>query len=222
MTVIADRKSASHGEAGYPRRAYEFYPTEPWVTEALCRDVEFETDQLVWEPACGDGRMAKVLHKWSAAVVASDIVDHGYGDRGHDFLDPATLTWLRSVRNTPIGAIVTNPPFGSLAVRFIQRALQLTRETRGKVAMLQRHDFDAAATRRPLFEAPFAAKLILHKRPLWIDDVPDDATVKAGGKPASPRFPFAWYLWDWRHSGPPVIRFLPDPDATPKAVGRLL
>ena len=58
-------------------------------------------------------------------------------------------------------AIITNPPFGTLARRFIQRALALTREANGKVAILQRHEFDAPRVNWPLFEWPFAAKLVL-------------------------------------------------------------
>lgn len=208
------RKSASHGEAGYERRAFDFYPTEPWVTEALCKAVEFDNRGILWEPACGDGRMAKVLDKWHPAVVASDIADHGYGETGRDFLDPETAAWLRGRRAGPIAAIVTNPPF-DLAREFIARAVELTRPAEGKVAIVQRHEFDAPKTNRPLFERAFAAKLILHKRPRWIDQI-------SAGNQTGARFPFAWYLWDWRHQGEPVLRWLPDPDAAPKAVGRLL
>lgn len=97
-----------------------------------------------------------------------------------------------------IAAIVTNPPF-DLAVAFIRRALDVVRGCRGKVAMLQRHEFDAPRKNHPLFKPPFAAKLVLPRRPRWSEE-----------DRASPRFPYAWYLWDWRHDGPPTLRFLPD------------
>lgn len=205
------RKSASHGEAGYERAARDFYPTEPWVTRALCQAVEFDNRGLLWEPACGDGRMSKVLEKWHAAVVSSDIGDYGYGETGRDFLDPSTSAWLQNLRAGPIAAIVTNPPF-NLAVQFILRGLELTHPSQGKVAILQRHEFDAPVSNHPLFQAPnpFAAKLVLPRRPRWSDS-----------DKASPRFPYAWYLWDWQHRGEPVLRFLPDPDK-PAAAGRLL
>ncbi len=35
-----ERKSASHGEAGYKRADRDWYPTEPWVTRALIGAVE--------------------------------------------------------------------------------------------------------------------------------------------------------------------------------------
>jgi hypothetical protein len=200
-----ERKSASHGEAGYERAANDFYPTEPWVTRALCQAVEFDNRGILWEPACGDGRMAKELDRWHAAVVASDIADYGFGETGRDFLDPATVKWLADLRAGAIAAIVTNPPFDQ-AVAFITRALELTRPSEGRVAILQRHEFDAPAKNHPLFAPPFAAKLILHKRPRWSDE-----------DKASPRFPYSWYIWDWRHQGPPVLRYLPDPDKPAKA-----
>jgi len=206
-----ERKSASHGEAGYERRPLDAYFTEPWVTRALIAAVDFRLpgypEAVIWEPACGDGRMAKPLLAAGYRVHASDIADWGYGKPGVDFLHGPFLSG--------IGAVVTNPPFDQ-AVAFIERALEATQVLCGKVAILQRHEFDAPAKNHPLFnghpdEGPFAAKLILHKRPRWSDE-----------DKASPRFPYAWYIFDWRHQGPPILRYLPDPDKPAKATGVLL
>jgi hypothetical protein len=213
---IAPRKSASHGEAGYARNARDFYPTEPWVTRALLNAVELtltpgmsRTQTMVWEPACGDGRMAEVLKAAGYEVASSDIADYGYALPLLDFLDPIAFERLFGDQELYVAAIVTNPPF-DLAVQFIQRALKIVEPVRGKVAILQRHEFDAPKSNHPLFEPPFAAKLVLHKRPRWSDE-----------NKASPRFPYAWYLWDFRHQGPPILRYLPDPDK-PQTEGRLL
>lgn len=218
----APRKSASHGEAGYERKERDFYPTEPWVTRALCRAVDFRShavfglsrsEFLVWEPACGDGRMARELEAAGYDVVASDIADYGYSTPCLDFLDAAALAAItRGGKLRPVAGIVTNPPF-NLAVQFILRGLELTHASQGKVAILQRHEFDAPVSNHPLFQPPnpFAAKLVLPRRPRWSDE-----------DKASPRFPYAWYLWDWRWQGEPVLRYLADPDKAPKAVGRLL
>lgn len=219
---LVDRRSASHGEAGYARRPHDAYFTEPWVTRALLAAVEFapgisalggrrRCDATIWEPACGDGRMALQLIGAGYRVVASDIHDWGYGRTGVDFLAPGSDV-LAGAAAPPISAIVTNPPFDQ-AVLFAGRALQLTLPGRGKVALLQRHEWDAARERHALFDTrPFAAKLVLHKRPRW-SDAPDGA---------SPRFPYAWYLWDWAHQGPPALRYLPDPDTIPAALGSLV
>jgi hypothetical protein len=69
------------------------------------------------------------------------------------------------------------------------------------VAMLQRHEFDAPISNHPLFKPPFVAKLVLPRRPRWID----------GAQAASPRFPYAWYVWDWQqYVFEPVLKYLPD------------
>lgn len=196
VTEKKDRKSASHGEAGYPREAFDFYPTERWVTRALCRAVSFGTGPgigrtWVWEPACGDGRMVDELRGAGYWVDGSDLADHGFGETGVDF--------LTTKPEREYAAIVTNPPFGALARKFIVRALDITRPQQGKVAMLQRHDFDAPKTNWPLFENPYAMKLVLPRRPRWSDE-----------DKASPRFPYAWYIWDWKWEGPPITRWLAD------------
>lgn len=232
-----DRKSASHGESGHARSANDAYFTEPWVTRSLLAAVDFSAYRtsrrlsVIWEPSCGAGHMAREIE---ATVVSSDIADWGYGYSGVDFLDNDALARLLGGPARAVDAIVTNPPFDQ-AVKFALRALALTKPSRGKVALLQRHEWDAAAERRELFEQrPFAAKWILPRRPHWIippADVPPspEAAARAAipvnpktGKPDSPRFPYAWYLWDWAHSGPPVLRYLSDPDKAQPAVGALL
>jgi len=210
-----ERKSESHGEAGYARRPHDAYFTEPWVTRALLAAVDLgapgvaRAHTVVWEPACGDGRMARPIEEAGYQVCASDIGDWGYGARHVDFLDPASATASDALACI---AIVTNPPFDQ-AVLFIGRALQLMQPVGGKVALLQRHEFDAPVSHHALFAPPFAAKLVLPRRPTWSDEP----------ETASPRFPYAWYLWDWRYRGPPVLRWLPDPDMPEEdAGGRLL
>lgn len=204
------RRSASHGEAGYARRPRDAYFTEPWVTRALLAVVSFRVPRSdggfteeVWEPAVGDGRIAAELVRAGYQVRASDIHDYGWpGTALEDFI----RTPLK--RMIPAPAIVTNPPF-THPVGFVLRALELTRDLGGMVAMLQRHDFDACATNRPLFLAPnpFLRKLVLPRRPWWTD---------TRDPKHSPRFPYAWYLWDWRAAGPLATLWLDDPDHPPQ------
>lgn len=117
--------------AGIPRHVprrlpNEFYPTPPEATRALLSVENFDGD--IWEPACGDGRIAKVLSDHGHAVVSTDLHEYGFGEAGVDFLRE---------REARARHIVTNPPYGfGLADHFIRRALMLTQWTGGKVAML--------------------------------------------------------------------------------------
>src|ERR1700759_147425 len=44
----------------------------------------------VWEPACGDGGIARPLERGGFRVVGTDLVDRGYGFGGVDFLQVAS------------------------------------------------------------------------------------------------------------------------------------
>jgi len=132
----------------------------------------------VWEPARGGGKMIAALHKRFASVFGSDIVT------GMNFLE-------HSIRG--YDAIITNPPYEQ-AEQFITHAIDLA----GFVAMLLRTDFDHAKTRQHLFgqNGMFAKKLILTRRILWFAD-----------SRGSPSFNHAWFIWDDRHSGSPVLAY---------------
>ncbi len=121
------------------RRKDDFYPT-PWeATVALLKVVKFP--KRIWEPACGDGAMAKALGAHGHAVYATDLHDRGYGESGRDFLQVTDLY----PKDYKI-AIVTNPPF-KLAEQFIRKALSLT----PRVAMLLKSQFWHAASRLQLY-----------------------------------------------------------------------
>jgi hypothetical protein len=64
----------------------EFFPTPRWATFALIENEKFKGD--IWECACGDGAMSRVLQETGCAVPSSDLYQRGYGDAGHDFLAP--------------------------------------------------------------------------------------------------------------------------------------
>ncbi len=104
----------------------EFYPTPPEATRALLSVEQF--DGSIWEPACGDGAIARLLQATGHSVVSTDLNDYGYGITGVDF--------LKEIR-PHAKHIVTNPPYGSgLADAFVEQALRFSRDTGGKVAML--------------------------------------------------------------------------------------
>lgn len=169
------------GASKHQRREGDFYATPEWVTEVLCRHVRFHR---VWEPACGEGHMSRVLERYGARVESTDLFDRGYGDdHGTSFLD---MNSPYSHDDTPYD-IVTNPPF-SLADEFVEHALKLAEANGTKVAMLLRNEWDCASSRDHLFRpgSHFRLKIVLTKRPRWIE-----------GTTGSPRHSYSWYLWDF-------------------------
>jgi hypothetical protein len=100
--------------------------------------------------------------------------------------------------------VITNPPYGAggrLAVAFIGKALSLAEEASGQVAMLLKVDFDSGRTRNWLFGdcTSFAKKVVLRRRIMWFPS-------ETGCGPSENH---AWFIWDWRHSGPATIAYGP-------------
>jgi len=126
--------------SGGRRREEDFYPTPPDATEALVRAGLAPAGIDVWEPACGDGAVSRVLERHGYRVVSTDLVDRGFGTGGVDFLNAEALL---------APAIVTNPPF-SLAAAFIRHAFALGAQ---ELALLLKAQFWHAAGRLPLFQA---------------------------------------------------------------------
>lgn len=174
--------------SGYERNPQDFYATREWLTELGIRNwLDIIKDgSVVWEPACGDGRMAKVLER-HYKTYASDLMYRGWGLGGHDFLTHD----LFYHDNT---AIITNPPYGDTAQKFIEHALNLTYPVGGQVAMLLRNEYDCGVTRMHLFQdhCVYRRKIVSCTRPLWVDEKP-----KSG-----PRHNYAWYVWDWKNPAP--------------------
>jgi hypothetical protein len=178
----------------HPRKKRDDYPTPPWVTETVIPHLKALNVTSIWEPAAGEGGMAAALVGAGFTVTATDLSD------GINFLYDKT----RSQALSRCDAIVTNPPYGvrgNLAEQFIERALDLTRPSQGTVAMLLRVDFDSGLTRRRFFAhcPAWMTKLVLLKRIQWFKSL--------NGNTSSDNH--AWYIWSWRHDGPPRLAYGP-------------
>jgi hypothetical protein len=170
----------SQRNSEYDRLPGDSYQTPAWPVLALLPFLPAGI-KTVLEPAAGEGQMVDTLRAAGFKVTARDISD------GHDFL---------KLKGTTANSIITNPPY-TLAEPFIRHALALTKPQAGRVAMLLRCDYDHARGRADLFKhPPFALKLVLTRRIVWFD--------RPG---AAPSFNHAWYLWNWRHKGPPTIAY---------------
>lgn len=198
------------GESGYARKHLDCYWTRPWVTQWLLdgygkRLVTYPY-QVVWEPACGEGHISRVLSQHGYQVLSTDVFNHG------DVNFNAVWNFLNVEEVSDIvTCILTNPPYDIkpesgyppvTAEQFIRHAIHLMKPNKGKVIMLVRNEFDCAKGRRDLFSRyPFYGKYVLTKRPEWTDE-----------KKASPRHNYAWFVWDWAapEDRVPTIHMLPD------------
>jgi hypothetical protein len=181
-----------------PRRLpNEFYPTPPEATRALLSVETFEGS--IWEPACGEGAIAKELTAAGHTVVSTDLVDYGFGIPRVDF--------LKEIRPRA-RHIVTNPPYGSgLADAFITRSLDFVRETRGTVAMLLNLASLAHRTRTRWWREHPPARLYA------IDDIVCWPEHRYGPAPSYfSKHRYFWAVWTPDHSGPSAFWWLSSAD----------
>ena len=170
------------------REKDDFYPTPSSAVEALLSVEQFHGQ--IWEPACGDGAISKVLEAAGHDVISSDLVDRGFGFPKRDFL----MEWEAHVDN-----IVTNPPF-KLAEQFAEHSL---RHSRRKVAFLCRLAWLEGKERGKMFASTPLAKV-------WVFS--SRVQMTRAGKPmleGGGMIAFAWFVWDHEHKGPPILGWLP-------------
>jgi hypothetical protein len=177
-----------------PRRIpNEYYPTPPEATRALLSVERFEGS--IWEPACGEGAIASVLKDAGHTVVATDLVEYGYGIGRTDFLKE-----LRPRAKH----IVTNPPYGSgLADAFITQSLRFAQLTGGTVAMLLNLASLVHRTRTTWWRAHPPARLYA------IDDIVCWPAHRYGPAPQHfTKHRYFWAVWKPDHTGPSAFWWL--------------
>jgi hypothetical protein len=164
----------------------DFFPTPAWATYALIDNEKFVGD--IWESACGDGSMSRVLENASSNVRSSDLYARGFGEAGIDFL----------IARTSADNIVTNPPYNA-AEGFVRSGVRLARR---KFALLLRLAFLEGANR---------ASTIFTTMPpnrVWVFSeritfYPAGAEVKGSGTTA-----YAWFVWDSDATGGTQLQWL--------------
>ncbi|MCZ7595646.1 MAG: hypothetical protein M5U16_12670 [Hyphomicrobium sp.] len=152
----------------------DFFPTPAWATYALLDNEPFRGG--IWECACGDGAMARILETASRKVISSDLYDRGFGESGHNFIGSR-----RTADN-----IVTNPPYNCAEAFVKTGAVQAKR----KFALLLRLAFLEGANRsNTIFsKLPPARVWVFSER---ITFYPKGAERKGTGTTA-----YAWFVWD--------------------------
>jgi hypothetical protein len=191
--------SVQVGRTDHNQRGTDLYETPCEVTLALL-DAE-RLPRILFEPCCGRGAITRILRALGHTVHSRDIVDYHSPDQdagGQDFL-------LASELPSGTEAIVTNPPY-QFANEFVAHAIEFC----PLVVMLLRLAFLEGTKRTPILEGAHLARVHVFRNRL-------PAMHRDGwtGPKASTATPYAWFVWDRLHSGPPEIRRLSwQPSAT--------
>lgn len=185
--VFATLGSSNH--VPEEREAFDYYATDPKAVEMLLELEQFAP--VIWEPACGEGHISKVLQAHGYQVISTDLVYRGFGD-------PEPLDFLKETLDGFEGDIITNPPY-STGLEFVQRALESVRPG-GKVAMFLKVQFLEGQKRGPSLRIPPRIVYISRSRLACYKN--GDMSVKPESAIA-----YAWYVWEKGFTGDPVIKW---------------
>ena len=192
-TTFAQLGASSHSSK--ERADNDFYSTDPKSLEiflkALKRD-NFQLHKSIWECACGEGHLSRVLEKEGYHVWSTDLIDRGYGIGNTDFLKSVPDAWQ--------GDILTNPPY-KYAKEFVEKALQISR-IGTYIIMYLKIQFLEGKERRKLFNInPPKYVYINSSRQLCY--LNGDMNNKISSATC-----YCWFIWEKGFKGEPIIRWI--------------
>lgn len=174
------------------RQKHDYYATEPRAIELLLEVEEF--NDHIWECACGEGHLSKVLVERGYNVRSTDLIDRGYGEEGVDFL----------TQSEPFdGDIITNPPY-KYASEFVYKALDLIPEGR-KVAMFLKLQFLEGKKRKELFLKHPPKVIYVSSSRLLCAKNGEFERMRAGGGSA---VAYAWFVWVKGFKGDTIVKWI--------------
>ena len=174
------------------REPNDYYATDPIAIDLLLAEESF--NHKVWECACGEGHLSKVLERAGYDVLSTDIVYRGYGY-------PASVDFLSEREaNSFDGDIITNPPY-KYALEFVKQAIRVVKPN-NKVAMFLKLTFLEGQKRRSFFKTNppktvyVSSSRLICARNGDFEKFPHSAIA------------YAWFVWEKGYSGNTVIKWI--------------
>lgn len=162
--MTQNRSSAVMQQRKEPHDSLDYFPTPPWATRALCErlmQIQPLTQLTCWEPACGEGHMARPLGEYFDKVFASDVYNYSDTYPELDYEGDFLTDWDHPpefmLDETAPDWIITNPPFNA-AEEFAWTAMR--RAKRGCALLVCTSFLEGQKRYRGLFSR-CAPKLVL-------------------------------------------------------------
>lgn len=179
------------------RETRDYYATEPKALELLLELEKFSP--YVWECACGEGHLSKVLKSHGYKVRSSDIVDRGFeGTEEIDFLEVERDDILMDYPRD----IITNPPY-KFAKEFVEKALEISMDST-KIAMFLKVQFLEGKARRELFDKHPPKVIYVASGRLLCAKNGEFQRMRDGGGSA---VAYAWFIWEKGYKGSTTIKW---------------
>jgi len=167
----------------------DYYATPISSTLSLLKVEEIIYPAL--EPACGEGHIARLLTK--GEVVATDLIDRGYGIGGKDFLKDDI---------EKVATVITNPPF-NLFQEFCEKGLKVATKKVIMFGKLQALEGKKRATF--MQNSPLRTIYVFKSRQ---NPLRNGSEVDENGKPWASTMAFAWFVWEIGYQGKPNIEWI--------------
>ncbi len=179
--------------SGYGREANDWYVEPPRAWHALLQVETFHDG--VWDPCCGLGTGPKVAAARGLTVRASDLVDRGCSaDRADLFACTAGAA-----------NIATNPPYDDIEAVIVQ-CLRLAEHKVALLLPLLR--LEGQKRGRLLQSTPFARLHVFSGRIACPPGRLAAAMTEQQWDAEQGFIAYAWFVWDYAHTGPATVHFL--------------
>lgn len=180
------------------REINDYYATNPESLEIFLKRLEKDNIKLnknIWECACGEGHLSKVLDRGGYNVLSTDKVDRGYGII-LDFLE------YKGIFN---GDILTNPPY-KYAKEFVEHSIECINNG-NLVIMFLKLQFLEGKKRKEMFDKyPPKYVYVFSERQRCAMNGDFNKYINNGGTHGA--VAYCWYVWEKGFSGEPIIRWI--------------
>ena len=193
-TTFVQLGASNHSDKD--REINDFYATDPKTLEIFLDKLEKDGVRLhsvIWECACGQGHLSKVLEDRGYTVVSSDLVNRGYGYSNIDFLQiPEKYGKGKD--------ILTNPPY-KYAREFVEKSINILNDGFYAIFLLKIQFLEGKAR----------YKLFLKYPPKYVYVNSTRQTCYINGdmsKKMSSASCYCWFVWEKGFTGEPIIRWI--------------
>lgn len=190
-TTFAQLGASSHSDK--EREKHDYYATDPHTLEILLKALKRDGIELhhdIWECACGEGHLSKVLEK-NYKVYSTDLIDRKYGVGGVNFL---------TTYKEHNGDILTNPPY-KYAKEFVEHSIDILKKDNYCI-MLLKIQFLEGKERRKLFNK-YPPKYVYVNSERQTCYINGDMSKKMSSASC-----YCWFIWQKGYSGEPIIRWI--------------
>lgn len=179
----------------------DFYRTPDQATLSLLSMENFTGP--IWEPACGDGAISKILVANNYEVCSTDLYDRGYGESGCNFFHFIDATKYKHCKS-----IITNPPyqvkdkeknFTFRVEDWVSKSFQF--DNIQKVALLLKTTALAGQRRSNIFQKNGLKSMLQFRQRLKMGRQGEESKTSC-------MIDFAWFVFERDYKNDPIIKWI--------------